>query len=272
MPAAVRGGSDAAGVPEGRCGGRALSPEEDQALRQTFGRFAVPAARPAGAAVARRYQHAGPGHWLAYPCCGPGGPPPVLVPVAETHVRRHVEGDWPEHAVWCDFYREPQDRAAVSASHRCQAEGGTTLSLVRGYGSGRDLEQALSGSSREHRRPRLARVLFELKKTERLNRVEGESSLTIAAQFGALRTAAAGWWLEEGASLARYLCTYLLALPEFAAPIAQTPPSRCGRTGRPHGLLIGVAKDAGLGQIRPGSGELDGHAAGCHATTGARAP
>lgn len=43
-------------------GGRALNAEEDRTLRQAFGRFASPAARAAGAAVVRRYQHLGFGN------------------------------------------------------------------------------------------------------------------------------------------------------------------------------------------------------------------
>jgi len=70
----------------------ALTPAEDQALRAAFGRFAVPAARAAGAAVIRRYQHAGAGHWLCCDCLGGSAVLlPVLVPVAEAHLRRHQD-------------------------------------------------------------------------------------------------------------------------------------------------------------------------------------
>lgn len=68
---------------------RALAPEADRALRDAFGRFGAAEARAAGTAVVQRYQHAGAGHWFCCDCFGPGVRPPVLVPVAEAHIRRH---------------------------------------------------------------------------------------------------------------------------------------------------------------------------------------
>ncbi len=98
---------------------RALAPEEDRALREAFGRFAVPAARAAGTAVVQRYQHAGAGHWFACSCLGPGVRPPVLVPVAEAHIRRHQDPPWPAHAEACDFYRDPDEQRRVGTIRIC---------------------------------------------------------------------------------------------------------------------------------------------------------
>ena len=49
-------------------GGKALSAEEDLALRRAFGRFATREARPAGAAVVTRYQRLGVGNWFLCDC------------------------------------------------------------------------------------------------------------------------------------------------------------------------------------------------------------
>ena len=75
----------------------------DEALRRAFGRYARLAARPAGERVVRQRQPERGGQWFACDCLGPVPFPPVLVPVAEAHVRRHVEGPWPQHAEDCDF-------------------------------------------------------------------------------------------------------------------------------------------------------------------------
>ena len=98
-------------------GARELMLEEDRALREAFGRFSVPAARAAGTAVVQRYQHAGAGHWFACSCLGPGVRPPVLVPVAEAHIRRHQDPPWPAHAEECDFHRDPDEQRLVAASY-----------------------------------------------------------------------------------------------------------------------------------------------------------
>jgi hypothetical protein len=98
-------------------GGQTLSAEEGRALRQAFGRFATPAARPAGAVVVRRYQHLGFGNWFLCDCLGPGRHPPALVPVLESFVRRHTDPPWPRHADECDFRRDPPEQRAITRSY-----------------------------------------------------------------------------------------------------------------------------------------------------------
>ena len=71
---------------------RLLTADEDRALRRAFGRYGVQAARDAGARVVREHQGGFSGQWFACSCRGGALPPPVLVPVSETHIRRHVEG------------------------------------------------------------------------------------------------------------------------------------------------------------------------------------
>jgi hypothetical protein len=125
---------------------RPLTIEEDRALRRAFGRFALRAARTDGARIVREHQGARGGQWFACDCRGSACPAPVLVPVAETHVRRHIEPPWPEHAEWCDFYREPEAQRAISASFRRPSLDGR-LRLVRAFGGGEPLERTLSHAS-----------------------------------------------------------------------------------------------------------------------------
>ena len=265
---------------------RPLAQGEDATLRRAFGRFARVTAREAGAFVVRQHQGGLGGQWFACDCRGGALPPSVLVPVAETHIRRHVESLWPEHAEWCDFYREPQQQVAVSASYRRVASQARSLGLVRRFDQAeRPLDRTLIGSSREQRRPRLARVLFELIDRAGLNRIEAAGGRGIAEQFAALRSAAEDIWLDEGASLQRYLCTYPPALPEFIDRIDRTSDTRFRKTRRPHGLVVGVARDASRGTVKPWSGdpfdvageikvfgEVDGHNVARRQTIGARAP
>jgi len=65
----------------------ALSKYEDRALRMAYGRFASPEARAAGAEVVQRFQHKGPGYWIACDCLdGLEERPPVLIPVLESFI------------------------------------------------------------------------------------------------------------------------------------------------------------------------------------------
>ena len=118
-----------------------------------------------------------------------------------------------------------------------------------------------------------------------MNRIEAADGCGIGQQFAALRSACEGVWLEEGASLQHYLCTYSPALSEFIERLGRTPEDRFRKTRRPHGLLFGVARDAGRGVVHPWSGdpfdvvgeikvfgEPDGHNPGRRETIGARAP
>jgi hypothetical protein len=79
-------------TPRGRLEGlRALSAQEVRALRDAFGRWPEPGARSAGAAVVRAYQHLAAGTWFLCDCLTTS-PPSALVPVLESHIRRHHDG------------------------------------------------------------------------------------------------------------------------------------------------------------------------------------
>ena len=262
---------------------QALSEAEDEALRRAFGRFARLAARPAGERVVRQRQAQHGGQWFACDCLGVVSFPPVLVPVAETHVRRHVEGPWPQHAEDCDFFREAADQPAISASfERSEPTGG--LKLVRRFGFGRPLVAGVRSVSVGRRRSELAWLLLTLLEKGGLTRIEAGGIWPMAAQFAALRQAAREIELEPGVRLPWFLCSYPPALPRLIQRVAETAPSRFPRTGQPHGILVGVATAAAAGVIRPTQGdafpvtgaiaifgETDGHAAG-RAALGERAP
>ena len=263
---------------------RLLAADEDRALRRAFGRYGVQAARDAGARVVREHQGGFSGQWFACSCRGGALPPPVLVPVSETHIRRHVEGAWPEHAEWCDWFREPKAQRAVSASFRRPSREGS-LGLVRAFASSEPLERTLSGASNQHRRGRLARLLFSLLDDAGLTQAKPGGSRAIAQQFAAFRDVAGSRELDAGIALSRFLCTYPPALAEFTERIAKEPAERFRHSGRPHGVLVGIAVDAGKGRIVPAHGdpfevageisifaERHGHDAGRRMTPGARAP
>ncbi len=147
-------------------------------------------------------------------------PPLVLVPVAESHVRRHIEPPWPEHAEWCDFYRQPEEQRAVSVS-LC---------------------------------PRLATLLFDSLERAGLTSAAPGRVPTIADQFMAIRKAAEAVEIDAELPLSRFLCVYPPALPEFMERIGRIPEKVLRHAHRPHGLLLGVATGAARGQIVPALG------------------
>ncbi len=262
-----------------------LSDEDDRALRRAFGRYGRHAARPEGARVVREHQGGRGGQWFACDCRGGAMPPPVLVPVDERFVRRHIEPPWPEHAEWCDFYREAEEQRAVSMSFRRPATGDGHLRLVRTFASAEPLERTLKPAGPERTRPRLARLLFDLLERSGLTRVEPGPVPSIAEQFKALRKTAEAVDLDVDLPLSRFLCAYPPALPEFVERIGRTPKKLFRHARRPHGVLLGVAKGAAQGQVVPAHGdpievagaisifgEADGHAAGRRETVGERAP
>ena len=260
-----------------------LAAEEDEALRRAFGRYARRAARLAGMQVVRVRQPERGGQWFGCDCLGQIRVPPVLVPVAETHVRRHVEGPWPEHADDCDFFREPAEQRAISASF-ARVEPSMKLNLVRSFEPGRRAIKRVRAASSGRRRSRLARLLMTLLERGGLTRIEPGGFRPMPAQFAALREVARDIDLDAGVKLSRFLCCYPPALPRFMQQIAEAAPRRFSRTGRPHGILVGIATAATGGVIQPTQGdpftvtgaisifgEEDGHTAG-RAALGERAP
>jgi hypothetical protein len=171
----------------------------------------------------------------------------------------------------------------VSASFRRPSRE-DSLGLVRAFASSGPLERTLSGASNQHRRGRLARLLFSLLDDAGLTQAKPGESRSIAQQFAASRDVAGDRELDAGIALSRFLCTYPPALAEFTERVAKVPAERF-RHSRPHGVLVGIAVDAGKGRIVPEHGEpfevageisifaeQDGHDAGRRMTPGERAP
>ena len=178
--------------------------------------------------------------------------PPVLVPVLGSFVRRHVEGRWPEHAEWCDFFRDAAAQAAVNASYRDD----TATGLVRAFADGAAApRQVVTRSGSEHRRSRLARMLFKLLDRSGLASFQYGQRRSLSDQYGALRRAAELVPLEGDLPVSSSLCTYPPRLSEFLGRVGRMQPGRFQRSGNPHGLLIGVARSAAGGVIEPTQGE-----------------
>ena len=235
---------------------RELSMQEDRALRSAFGRFAEREARPAGAAVIRRYQRVGAGSWFLCDCLGVDDTPPALVPVSEAHIRRHYEEPWPVHDLDCDFHRDAAEQRAVTRSYVRLPEGKAGSLLARLGVDDRQREPRLTSRSYGGRRGALATLLMQLIEKAELNRVAASGVIApISDQYKALRIASAGIELDEGVKLSSLLCTYIPALPEFMLRIGQIASHRFKKSGRPHGILISVVEDAAAGLLQPLRGE-----------------
>ena len=232
--------------------GALLPAAHDAALRAAFGRTGRAAARPGAAVIVS--EHYSVGRWFVCDCCGDAQTAPVLVPVLGSFLRRHVDARWPEHAEWCDFYREPSEQAQVSASLAREAPTG----LVRAFASEAERYRLyLVHRGREQRRSRLARLLFRLVEEAGLATFRCGQTLTLGEQFKALRRAAAAVSLEDKMAVSSALCTYRPALQEFCDRIAAMPGSAFRKTGNPHGVFIGLARSASRGGDRAGAGRSD---------------
>ncbi len=235
---------------------RALLPQEDRALRRAFGRFAEPEARAAGAAVVHRYQRAGSGGWILCDCLGQVDRPPVLIPVAEAHIRRHHEPPWPDHDPECDFYRDAAEQRAITRSYARLPDGKRVALLARLKTNERTRSQQLTGRSFARSRGALASLLMRLIEEAGLNQVLPVGSIAaLGEQYKAIRRAAQGVEIDESVNLSEFLCTYPPALPDFCARIARVSPSRFRRSKRPHGVLISAVADASIGYLRLFGGE-----------------
>ena len=94
-----------------------VTSEEDSILRAAFGRYGGRLAdREAAAPIVRRYQQLGIGSWFLCDCRLGVERPPALVPVSQTHIRRHQDDRWPVHCDGCDFQRDPVDQRAWSSA------------------------------------------------------------------------------------------------------------------------------------------------------------
>ena len=81
----------------------ALSAREDALLRAAFGCYGGSVlARRAAAPIVQHHQQISAGRWILCDCRPDAPRPPVLVPVAQHHIRRHEDALWPAHAEACD--------------------------------------------------------------------------------------------------------------------------------------------------------------------------
>lgn len=226
-----------------------LSRREDQLLRRAFGRYAVFAEREPAAAIVKRVQESGPGHWILCDCRGDTGAerPPALVPVSATHIRRHTNVCWPPHAPDCDFFREPEEQKRTTASFR---PGDRPPSLIAGYAAEPPAYRVhLSGVSHAEERSPLARLLLELVAAAGLQRVmPGWQPGDLKRQYRALRQAAKQIALTDTVHLGSCLETYAPKYEAFRQRIEGVRESAF-RKSRPHGVFITAAKSISEGQI-----------------------
>ena len=233
-----------------------LGPEEDRLLRAAFGRFGgQPKAREAAVQIVRHYQQLGSGAWFLCDCRPGAERPPALVPVAQTHIRRHQDSRWPVHCDTCDFQREPSEQRAIVDSFSAEAAN-RPLRLVRPVGAASPaMEPGEVGQSRNVRRPGIARLLARLMTDAGLQSVgPGWAVPPLVDQAKAIWTAARAVEIDAGVHLPEFLCTSPAKLGGVLDRIASAPASHFPRS-RPHGVLIARVASAGGGALQTLSGE-----------------
>ena len=171
----------------------------------------------------------------------------MLVPVMETHIRRHVQAGWPPHAEACEFFREPVDQAVVSASYRPIHQ--SQVRLVRSF----DVSASAPLQRREtalpaNRRPQLARLLIRLLTEAGLQRIDpgGARSPSVPEQLAPVWRVAREISLDRGARVADALSMSLAKLPALMEQIAT---AKAYPHTRPHGLLLIRLQDARGGKL-----------------------
>ena len=244
-------------APKGEVAGAVfVTPEEDRILRDAFGRHGgEPSAREAAVAVVRHYQQLGVGQWFLCDCRSDAERPPALVPVAQTHIRRHQDARWPVHCDACDFRRDPEEQWLITASHSAAAAA-RPMRLVRPFRDGTaPLEERVSRISQDVKRPGLARLLMRLVTEAGLQRIEpGWRPPPLVDQIKAMWAAAKAVEIDAGLRLSNFFCTRLVRLGELAERIAGAEPQWFPHT-RPHGVLIVRVAAIGDGVLEPVSGE-----------------
>jgi hypothetical protein len=233
-----------------------LRQEEDRILRSAFGRFGGRAeAREAAAPIVRHYQQLGAGWWFLCDCRAGAERPPALVPVAETHIRRHQDERWPAHSDVCDFWREPTEQRAIVDSYSAAAAK-RPLRLVRAVGAASPaMVPDEVGQSRNVRRPGIARLLARLMTDAGLQTIGPDwVAPPLVDQVKAIWTVARAVEIDAGVRLPAFLCTSAAKLGAVLDRIAAAPASRFPRS-RPHGVLIARVEGAGGGALRTLVGE-----------------
>ena len=204
-----------------------LAPEEDRLLRKAFGRYAgTPAARRAAASVVARYQQMGAGMWLLCPCRSVSGRNTVLVPVAQTHIRRHEDDRWPSHAPSCDFYRDPAEQNLLVGSYAGPVD--RPFSLARRFGAAeQQLNRSFVANSYATRRPGLAHLLMRLVDEAGLQKIPANwRPPPLVDQIKAVWGAARKVSLDAGVALPQFFCTSPGRIDELIEKITAAPVRR----------------------------------------------
>jgi hypothetical protein len=223
-----------------------VDPDDDARLRLAFGYFGgLAAARAAAVPIVRRLETTDDGHWL-YCDCLKDGTPPVLVPVAETHLRRHVTEEWPAHAPDCEFFRDSEERRAAAASYQPLRNG--RLRLVRSFEGSGARRSRLDVVSPVRRRPRLARLLAWLLTEAGLQRIAPDGDPSILDQIKAVWSKAGDIWLDEKVRLTAMFCTSLAKLPDLMERVGRADAGDFAHT-RPHGLALLRFREASAGRV-----------------------
>ncbi len=225
-------------------------------MRAAFGCYGGTAAARADAIpIVRRLQSTDRGFWILCDCRPAAAKPPALVPVSETHLRRHVTDNWPQHAPSCEFYREPAEQVEISASYRPLPKPQVRLLRSFDVSTAAPLERRESATP-ANRRPQLARLLVRLLTEGGLQRVEagGFTPPPIPDQLKSIWAAARAISIDRGVRMADAFCMSLAKLPVLMEQIAQAPADRY-RFTRPHGLLLIRMKEVLSGRLRTLNGE-----------------
>ena len=231
--------------------------EEDRLLRSAFGRYGgKAAARAAAAPVVAHYQQLRGGQWFLCGCRPGAERPPALVPVSQTHIRRHEDTRWPVHCDTCDFYREPDEQRAVTASYGPPAVS-KPLRLGRPLGgvAAAAPERSLEMRSHDTSRPGIARLLVQLTTDAGLQAIGPDwRPAPLIEQIKAIWAAARSIEIDTGVHLPEFLCTSPAKLGDLASRIEAAPIKRFTRT-RPHGVLIMRVATIVSGMLQPVAGD-----------------
>ena len=233
---------------------RPLTPDEDNALRRAFGRFGSEGARLAGAEVVRRHQQRG--RWFLCDCRPGSAQPPVLVPVAESHIRRHGEAPWASHAPGCDFFLDAAEQGVLLRTYH-QASALDGLRLLRRFAEDREAPPEVPGirhRNYDRGRESLARLLTHLAVAAGLQGIAPGPPPSLSRQFKGLRQAARAVKLDGLTVLADWLCTWQPDLDLLLSRIDQAPKNAFAR-GRPCGLLVAIVTDYGDGSLHMAQGD-----------------
>ncbi len=231
-----------------------LAVSEYEALVAAFAQAgAMPGERERGTAVVRKYQQQR--RWFGCDCLGAGEGTPILVPVAEAHIRR--DPTHPDHADGCPFELDAHDRLLRARALREQepAHGFKLARVIVQPGAASDPKGAHApddaaqrddagrvagrGPSKAYYRNRLSQALFKLLSDARVHQV-GAGPRGLDAQRQALRQAAQGISLGGDLRLSEVLETDPAAMGELVRRIAARRTWPKGR--RPHGVSTFVAE------------------------------